>query len=183
METKIDWDSVVTTEIDKRNTWASSFLKRVFDIEESWQSDEARITDFFQESDTQDTVRLRTVRQIGFLLFEHHFSIPFWQLLDEVDLFFKKVRPKRGSPETEILQNENAIDYFLEHVFEVGAYINDLITLGDHINTNDRVLTEIIENRIYRVYGTRMMLKHYELPIWKLIEELEANCLQSEPIE
>jgi hypothetical protein len=180
METKINWDSVVRTEILKREGRAAHFIKHVFDISEFWLTDDSCLSDF-QKSDNIQEIRNRTVEAFGYPLQPHHFSMPLWKLLDELERYFVKVRSHQNAPATETSQRELAIEYFLDQVFGVGTtYLTDTYALGDFVNLDDPISTEIVGEQTYCVYGTRLTHEHYEMPFWKLLDELEENCLGSE---
>jgi hypothetical protein len=183
METKIDWDSVVRTEILKREGRAAHFIKHVFDISEFWLTDDSCLSDFKKSDDTQE-IRNRTVEAFGYPLQQHHFSLPLWMLLDELERYFKKARVNKLAPQTEVLERLNAIGYFCDQVLGVRPiYLTDAFTLGDFVNLDDPNSTEIVGEQTYRVYGTRLTREHYEMPFWKLLDELEENCLRSELAE
>jgi hypothetical protein len=180
METKINWDSVIRTEIVKREGRAAHFIKHVFDISEFWLTDDSCLSDFQRSDDIQE-IRNRTVEAFGYPLQPHHFSLPLWKLLDELERYFKKARVNKLAPQTEVLERLNAIGYFCDQVLGVGTvYLTDAFALGDFVNLDDPVCTEIVGEQTYCVYGTRLTHEHYEMPFWKLLDELEGNCLRSE---
>ena len=107
--------------------------------------------------------------------------MPLWKLLDELERYFVKARSNQNAATTETTQRELATEYFFDQVFGVGTmYLTDTFELGDFVNIDDPISTKIIGEKTYHVYGTHLTSEHYEMPLWKLIDELEANCLESE---
>ena len=180
METKINWDLAVQTEILKRDNWAAHFLEHVFGITEYLITDASSLTDF-QDSGDIEAIRQTTFKIYGFPLQKHHFSLPLWKLLDELERYFVKARSNENAPATESSQHELAIEYFFDQVFGLGNFsLTDAFTLGDFVDVDDPISTKIVGEKTYRVYGTRITREHYEMPFWKLLDELEENCLGSE---
>jgi hypothetical protein len=170
----------VHTEISKRGSWARHLLEHVFKITEYLITDFSSLRDFQDSDDIQD-IRQKTFETYGFPLQKHHLSMPLWKLLNELERYFVKARSNQNAPATETSQRELAIEYFLDQVFGVGTtYLTDTYALGDFVNLDDPISTEIVGEQTYRVYGTRLTHEHYEMPFWKLLDELEENCLGSE---
>jgi hypothetical protein len=177
METKIKF---VYTEISKRDSRARHLLQHVCKITEYLITDFSSLRDF-QDSDDLQIIRQQVFKTYGFPIQKHHLSMPLWKLLDELERYFVKARSNQNALATETSQRELATEYFFDQVFGIGSiYLTDAYALGDFVNLDDPISTEIVGEQTYHVYGTRLTREHYEMPFWKLLDELEENCLRSE---
>jgi hypothetical protein len=177
MKTEINF---VFTEISKRDSWARHLLEHVFNITEYLITDFSSLRDF-QDSEDIQVIRQQVFKTYGYPIQKHHLSMPLWKLLDELERYFVKARSHQNAPATETSQRELAIEYFFDQVLGVGnIYLTDAYALADFVNLDDPISTEIVNEQTYRVYGTRLTREHYEMPFWKLLDELEENCLGSE---
>jgi hypothetical protein len=180
METEINWEKAVQTEILKRDNRAAHFLEHIFGVTEYLITDASSLRDF-QDSEDIQVIRQQVFKTYEYPIQKHHLSMPLWELLDELERYFVKARSHQNAPATETSQRELAIEYFFDQVLGVGNIcITDTYALGDFVNFDDPISTEIVDEQTYRVYGTRLTREHYEMPFWKLLDELEENCLGSE---
>ncbi len=80
----------------------------------------------------------------------------------------------KSAVQTEILQRTNAADYFFRKVLnlEISEYfVSDKSSLAD-FDADD---TQGIIDRIHQLYGTHIKNQHYRIPLWELLNELEAT--------
>jgi hypothetical protein len=86
-----------------------------------------------------------------------------------------------STPQVEISKRYNALEYFIREGLGLsGAFVTDESTINDFLLPKDEDARQIIVEQIYRVYGTRLESKHKQMPLWKLLDKLEENCLKSE---
>jgi hypothetical protein len=86
-----------------------------------------------------------------------------------------------STPQVEIAKRYNALEYFIREGLGLsGALVTDESKLSHFLLPKNADANQMIVERIYRVYGTRLEPKHEQMPLWELLDELEENCLRSE---